>query len=166
MIPLFPYKQFVIDTAYSPEQLQNLLAQAVMPRRSWAERFRPAAKPFEGEVTADGFRISRSINYRNSFLPVITGRFSASDRGTRIEIRMSLHPAVVIFAFVWLSGVGSCALISVGSWFTGNFETGSLIPPAMLVFFYVMVMGGFQWEANQAEPLLTHRLSASSQPNQ
>ncbi|HMN29117.1 MAG TPA: hypothetical protein PKE45_13275 [Caldilineaceae bacterium] len=166
MLPLLPYKQFVVDSAYSPEQLQSLLAQAVMPRRSWAERFRPAAKPFEGEITVDGFRISRSISYRNSVLPVITGRFSASARGTRIEIRMSLHPVVVLFAFVWLSGVGSCALISVGSWFTGDFETVSLIPPVMLVFFYLMVMGGFWWEANQAEPLLIRLFSARPPLNQ
>jgi hypothetical protein len=36
----------------------------------------------------------------------------------------------------------------------------------MLVFFYLMVMGGFLWEANQAESLLIRLFAASAPLNQ
>src|ERR1700733_10296347 len=47
---------------------------------------------FEGDVSPQGFNISRIISYRNSCIPVIQGRFEPSATGTRIVIEMNMHP--------------------------------------------------------------------------
>ena len=52
---------------------------------------------FEGDVSPQGFNISRLISYRNSCIPVIRGRFEPSANGTRIVIEMNMHPLGYVF---------------------------------------------------------------------
>jgi hypothetical protein len=52
---------------------------------------------FEGDVSVQGFDVSRLINYRNSCVPVIQGRFEPSAIGTRIIIEMNMHPLGYVF---------------------------------------------------------------------
>jgi hypothetical protein len=60
--------------------------------------------PYEGTVSETGFKISRIIHYRNSFLPVIRGRFEPQvDGTTAIHIHMGVHTFVIAFLGFWCS---------------------------------------------------------------
>jgi hypothetical protein len=52
---------------------------------------------FEGDISLQGFNITRIISYRNSCIPVIRGRFEPSDTGTRLVIEMTMHPMGYVF---------------------------------------------------------------------
>ena len=165
MIPLLPYKQLVFESSLSKEEVVRRLSLEVASRRwGWFER---RTEKFEGAVTEGGFQISRIIRYRNSFLPVIQGRFYPLAKGVRIEVTMRLHMAVLIFSIVWLSIVGVGAL-AFGSQIiaTGKIEAGMLIPFGMLLFFYLMVTIGFGVEASKARKQLSGILEAEASSRQ
>ena len=156
MISLFPYRQLVFESPLSKEEIIRRLILEVASRRwgwQWSER---RTEKFEGAVSAEGFRISRIIRYRNSFLPVIHGHFCPLARGVRVEVTMRLHIAVLIFSIVWLSFVGlGAATVASQLLSTGKAEAWMLIPCGMLLFFYLMVMIGFGVEADKASKLLS-----------
>src|ERR1700722_6519969 len=52
---------------------------------------------FEGPVSPQKFQISRIISYRNSCIPMISGRFEPAGAGTRIVIEMRMHPLGYVF---------------------------------------------------------------------
>jgi hypothetical protein len=153
MIPLLPYTQIVFESPLSKEEAVRRLTAEVASRSSgWFER---RTEKFEGTVSAEDFQIRRIIRYRNSFLPVITGRFCPLVKGLRIEVSMRLHLAVLIFSIVWLSIVGAGAVAFGLQFFrTGNVEVRMLTPFVMLLFFYLLVMIGFGIEANKAKQQL------------
>jgi hypothetical protein len=161
MIPLLPYQKIVIEVPYSREELTRRLGKEVTGRQwswGWTEK---RAELFEGVVSDEGFQISRIIAYRNSFLPVIQGRFHPHVKGVRVEITMRLHVAVLIFSVVWLSLVGQGALAAGAQILTtGRVDSVMLIPFGMLLFFYLMVTIGFGVEAKKASKLLNSLFEA------
>ena len=66
----------------------------------------PASPPFVGIVDDDSFRVRRDIRYRNSFLPLVWGRFMSTPTGTRVNVIMFIHPLVALFMVFWLGTVG------------------------------------------------------------
>ncbi|HYX72204.1 MAG TPA: hypothetical protein VE732_05495 [Nitrososphaera sp.] len=117
--------------------------------------FERRTEKFEGEVSETGFKISRIIRYRNSFLPIVQGQFTPSVKGMRIEVRMRLHMAVLIFSILWLSFFGAVAVAFISQIIsTGKFEGGMFIPFGMLLFYYLLVTISFGVEANKASKLL------------
>lgn len=155
MTPLLPYQKLVIEVPYSLEELIRRLGKEVTGRpRSWGW-FEERTELFEGVVSDEGFQISRIIGYRNSFLPVIQGRFYPYVKGVRVEITMRLHVAVLIFSIVWLSMVGlGVAGVLAHILATRRVDSMMLIPFGMLLFFYLMVTIGFGVEAKKAGKLL------------
>ena len=155
MIPLLPYQKLVIEVPYSREELTRRLGKEVTSRtRRWGS-FEKRTELFEGVVSDEGFQISRIIDYRNSFLPVIEGRFYPHAKGVRVEITMRLHVAVLIFSIVWLGMVG-IVLGGAATHFlaTRKIDAVALTPFGMLLFFYLMVTIGFGVEAKKASKLL------------
>ena len=113
-------------------------------------------KPFQGEITQNGFKITRIIHYRNSFLPIITGKFLPGNPRLKVEIRMGLHPFVTAFICIWFGGVGLISIIFLASMLSGTttFSIDSLIPLGMLVFGWALVSGGFWFEVKKQKPML------------
>src|ERR1039458_9653010 len=66
----------------------------------------PGTPPFIGIVDDDSFRVKRDIRYRNSFSPLVWGRFIATPTGTRVNVIMFIHPLVALFMVFWLGTVG------------------------------------------------------------
>jgi len=152
---LLPYDVFEFETPLPLEETITALKAEVEPKR-WFRGFSREHMFFEGEVTREGFKIMRIINYRNSFLPVIRGTFKQSTNGIDVMIRMSLHPIVLAFMCIWFGGV-LVSLLAVGAGLANNtisFSTPLLIPLGMLIFGWVMVVGGFWFEAKKAKPKL------------
>jgi len=161
MIPLLPYQKLVIEVPYSREELTRRLGREVTDRKrgwGWSEK---RAELFEGVVSDEGFQIKRIIDYRNSFLPVIQGRFYPHVKGVRVEITMRLHVAVLVFSVVWLNMVG-IGVVGVATHIltTRSVDAVTLIPFGMLLFFYLMVTIGFGVEAKKASKLLNSLFEA------
>ncbi|MEB3336687.1 MAG: hypothetical protein VKJ46_04440 [Leptolyngbyaceae bacterium] len=151
---LLPRDTFTLSTADSlPVVLQRLTAQVEAPK---GFRFSRQHAPYEGTVSEQGFQINRIIHYRNSFLPVIRGRFEPEAKGTLIYIQMGLHPFVMAFlgfwVLAWYSGVIPMILlgampVAIAALFAG-------IPLLMLVIFGI----AFWTEAKRSRRELTQIL--------
>jgi hypothetical protein len=72
---------------------------------------RTAQPQFEGYISPREFNITRIINYRNSRIPVIRGRFEPSPTGTKIVIEMTMHP----FGYVFPIGGATLAFFVVST---------------------------------------------------
>jgi hypothetical protein len=161
MTTFLPYEHLTITTYFSPEMARQKLAGVIEPRRM---RFgllsRGHHKPYQGEISGDQFKISRIIYYRNSFLPVISGKLEPDLKGARLDIKMSLHPVVLIFMAIWFGGVGLAIIATNFAAFSAFTQSGItadtpffplLIPGGMFIFGYLMVLGGFKFEAAKAK---------------
>ena len=129
--------------------------QSVVRRYSLLENlkfwrfFDSRRKPFVGKVGTDSFIIYRDIWYQNSFLPRIRGRVEATLSGSKVSIKMSLHP----FVTVVLCCIVTMAVYSVIS----AYPIIRSVPPfdyIFLAFLVAIVPIGFIPEAIKAKRLL------------
>ena len=153
--PIIPYKHISISTGLSQNRAVAVVSKAVSSTRHWKWRRPKDARPFEGSVFQEGFKISRAIYYRNSFLPMVHGKFILSDRGVIVDVHMILHPFVIVFALLWCGGVGVDLINTIRQAIEmGSATIDMLFPLGMFLFFYLMVSLGFGFEAQRAERLL------------
>ncbi|OCQ99879.1 hypothetical protein BCD64_01990 [Nostoc sp. MBR 210] len=97
---ILPYDSFTITVPEPlPIVVQRLSANIEPPK---AFRFSRQHTLYQGTISDDGFQISRIIHYRNSFLPMIRGRFEAQPRQTLVHIQISVHTFVMAFLGLWL----------------------------------------------------------------
>ena|SRR5690242_3713872 len=129
------------------------------PKLSTKELFfgrgrRPEDPLFVGSVQQLSFSIQRYIVGRNSFLPMIRGRLTPIATGTRVTVRMFIHPASAVFMAFWLVFSGRAALVGHS-------------PVAGLMFFVgiAMTTGFFFPEAIKGKRLLVAALNPSAAPH-
>ena len=142
-----PYEHFTIDTSLPFDEAVDRIAQRVEPKRFFRNPFSREHKEFEGSVTPQDFKISRIIHYRNSFLPIINGQFVKTPLGTRLIVRMTLHPFVIAFLILWLGLLG---LTSVMALLKSEGKAAAPFMLAMLALAYLLTTGVFKWEARKA----------------
>ena len=106
-----------------------------------------ASPPFIGTVQDDSFRLRRDIRYRNSFLPLVWGRFISTPTGTRVSVTMFIHPLVALFMAFWLGMVGYGAL--------KDRSTPPVVLWGMFIFGLALTAGGFFPEAIKARRLIS-----------
>ena len=154
-----PVYWFEFETPYSPdaaiERVRSITAEPPSSleyiRRAW--RFETSSQPFLGEVEDYSFRIRRDISYRNSFLPQIRGTVTSTPAGSKISVKMFVHPAAGIFMLIWLGGTALVTLNTlVGS--HPKSASGSFVPLGMFLFGLFLSCGGFFPEALKARRLL------------
>ncbi len=103
----------------------------------------------------DRFNINRAIRYRNSFLPILHGRLFPNGTGTRVDVRMIMHPFVIGFLLLWCGIVLSAFLGIVFDVVRGNQLTDrDWIPLFMLAFIYLLTFFAFGFEAQKATSML------------
>jgi len=165
---LLPYEQLIYKSPLSAQELHQKLKEAVEVGPAGSKLSvvkKKTDKPYRGEVSAIRFDIVRQINYRNSFLPRITGQIHPQGSGCTIKVKMQLHPFVLIFMLFWFG-----ILFSIGGTIMANgFDTpgGSwqgAIPVLMLLFGYALVMGGFKTESRKAKKELATIFNAKKDP--
>ena len=99
---------FVIRTEKKKEELLYILKNNVQERQNtWIQKITTEnQKYFNGSVEDDGsFKISRTIRYNNSFLPIIDGNIVDDGNSSVINISMHYHPFVLAFMAFWFIGV-------------------------------------------------------------
>jgi len=127
------------------------------PPQPWLRRAFPSRKgfEFEGAIWPQGFRVSRIIYYRNSCIPIVTGRFEPSSTGTRIVIEMKMHP----LGWVLLVGGMGMFFFVPGAILAGGAGSSStvltIVAFAAPCFIYLMCWLGFAGEASVACAAMT-----------
>jgi hypothetical protein len=161
---LLPYEKFSLATTYKPVEVAALVLRETeqRPVNELNFDFNPSTRPYIGMLNGLCFKISRSIGYRNSFLPVINGNINPAENGSIVKIKMRLSHPVLIFTCLVL---GTIVFVGVTFAFhqfkTGIFDSIILAPIGMFVFVYGLMMISFKLEANRSK-LFFRRLLAKS----
>ncbi|WP_420632349.1 hypothetical protein [Candidatus Leptofilum sp.] len=146
MATFLPYEKFEIKTRLGAVAVRQKLMEIVEPRKvrwGWSRNH----LPFEGEVEIKTFRISRVINYRNSFLPILDGEIYNDLDATKLVITAHLHLLVMIFWPTMGFGLMVAMFITNEFWQLWQFvllAVGVLGAPTLI----------FHWELNKAKRLL------------
>ena len=150
----WPSDTFDIVTPLSHEDVLTVLQSKVGPRKLFISKTRQI--PFQGEFTPNGFLISRVLHYRNSFQPIIAGRFIPDASGVRIAVRMHLHSLVSSVMTLWMviAGLGNLAVVAGIASGQSGASPAMLIPVALLVFGYALPHLAYRFEAKKQKPML------------
>lgn len=138
---VLPYENYILTTALPAVEVSKRLADNIEPKSNSLFTFggRVSVKPYEGIVENGAFKISRIINYRNAFLPVINGVITSTPRGTSVLVKMRLVTVVLIFIVFWLGMVG---FAGTGLLLAGIFKIQS-DPPVNLLPYSFIPLGMF-----------------------
>jgi hypothetical protein len=152
MFSLIPYKHLAITTNLSIKDSAILIADNISAPPTSLFR-RSSGSGFEGSVSRDGFTINRIIHYRNSFLPVLNGRFSPHKRGTKIEIYITLHPIILILSPIFFYPFFEMVVMVIKDFLlTGNINANNLDPMGTGTgFLYLVGIIAFGFEAKKVE---------------
>ena len=142
-----PYEKVTFQSELDQSEIIARLEKATS-RFLWY-KFPPKEKDFVGTIFTDGFRISRNIRNRNTYLPFLVGKINENENGSRIVVTMTLHPiAVLIMAGLFL-------LTFRGLFIPGGDAGAKLLPFVMIMIFHlVMCLVGFNPEVSRAKKLL------------
>ena len=155
MMPVIPYKHISISTSLTVEQAVSLVSSSISPRRTRSDWFASTDKEFEGFVTAQGFRIQKIIHNKNSFLPILYGKFIPTEKGTKVNVHLTMDVLVTIFACFWLAGFsGISLLLVIRSITAGKWENSVWYTLAGVAFFYLMIFLGFGLYAKTTEEFI------------
>ncbi|OFZ19107.1 MAG: hypothetical protein A2X94_10180 [Bdellovibrionales bacterium GWB1_55_8] len=150
---LLPTRKVVIDCHFGMDEARNRIENSIQPMRSFREHLYDInGKPFEGTFAHDSFKVTRVIRYRNSFLPVITGRLEWTGEACRLSLNMTLRPFVRAFMLIWLGAAFfgcvevTYAVISAQA----SFSAELAIPYGILIFGFLLMRFAFRPEANKA----------------
>ena len=149
-----PFYSFNLDVDMPPqavaERLKSIVGQTpgFLESMSWRRRD-PGGPAFIGTVSDSSFRMRRDIQYRNSFLPLIRGRFGAIGTGTWVSVTMFIHPLVALFVLFWL---GMALTFAVSG------QTVSPVGWGFFAFGIALTAGGFFPEAMKAKRLISEAL--------
>jgi hypothetical protein len=148
-----PYDSWTVESPLDPPALVAGLQSRIEPVK-WFRKWNANHAPLQGTIGDWGFSASRVIEYRNSFLPMLYGKFIPTASGTTILIRMMPHPGVLAFMACWFGMLGLFGVVSV---LTGGWKALILIVP-MAGFGFLLLYGGFFAEAGTAQKLITQAL--------
>lgn len=147
-----PFDNFQIRSNLSLDEVKQALEKEVAQGKTFSPfnlLRRRVEQPYRGEILGNGFKIVRNIRYNNSFIPIITGKITDNYRSTTIEIRMRMRVIVYIFMPIWLG-----ALIAAMMFSQGNDSFPSIIPAAMVLMGYIVIIAAYKYEARKAKKFL------------
>lgn len=160
---ILPYENYSIHTTLKTAQILSKLDENIDTKNTSIFTFiGKSTKPYRGKIFDNSFEMFRVINYRNSFLPQITGTIEDSFTNRTIHIKMKPYTLVIIFMIFWLSSIA----IATIAMFTGampsiDSESASIaaftkfIPLLMLVFGSVLPVLAFKYESNKSKKFLS-----------
>jgi hypothetical protein len=158
-----PFENFVLTTSLPVDEVRNRLTNNIEPKKGSfiAASKTKTSKLYEGSILNNTFKIYRIINYRNSFLPVITGEISQDWGKTEIKVKMKPTIFTMIFMAIWLGITGSvciavlvAAILTFKDIFRDGFSPVILIPYGMFIFGYLLVTLGFKFESSTSKKFL------------
>jgi hypothetical protein len=151
-----PYHRFELSSPLRPAEAQAAMAARIEPFKIFRMTMPGSQNDtrFEGEATANGFRVQRIIGYRNSFLPKVVGEISGDGKGSRVRIEMRPNTFVYVFCALWVIVLVAAILAQV-----------YIVAPFMLLMLWGMAMIGFWMEAPKQERVLRQIFKADPAEN-
>lgn len=144
---LLPFEKYVFEPKMTVDKAMQQLDLMTEPKQFGLFR-QPKYCRYRGTITQSSFKISRSISYRNSFLPVVEGTIRSDFDGSIISMKMRLNYFVLVFVIFWSSGVTLVFLAMLMSAIAkGKFQPAIFVPLGMLLFLSALVIGGFKYES-------------------
>jgi hypothetical protein len=162
-----PFENYMLTTKLSVDEVLKRIADNIQQKQgfSFSTFSRNYTKPYTGQIIGTTFTMNRNINYRNSFLPVITAQITPFPGQTQVNIKMLPTTFTLIFISFWLGVVG---LACIGTLFMGLLQFGQilrngfspifLLPFGMFVFGYLLVYVGFKVESKKSKIFLANLL--------
>jgi hypothetical protein len=166
---LLPFENYVLSTKLSVDEVLNRISNNIEKKQSFSFSTvgHSYTKPYTGQITGTTFTMIRNINYRNSFLPEITGQITTYLGQTQVNIKMRPAIFVLIFISLWLGIVG---LVCIGSLLAGfiqirqvlqnGFLPMLLIPFGMFVFGSLLTYFAFKGESKKSQEFLDKLLES------
>lgn len=156
---LIPFDSLTITTSLTFSEVLQRLDEVVTPPKLFRITLPfgpPPAKPYEGTISGNTFKINRIIIGRNSFFPIIKGDIHSQPFGCSIKIRMTLHKIVLAFMILWLWTTGSIGMFSLFAWYVEP-SVGAIFLPilAMFIFGWLLCLIPFKIEAKAATKFLS-----------
>lgn len=148
MIHIMPYLEEQIDSTKTSEDICMIL-KSVTDSRKFALS---ANAEFFGQVYPPGFRIAPRLDYRNSFVPVLTGNMTEKEGGTTIAVTLQMHILTRIFLVIWNGMACFFFLCAILAFFTEGMEQITLIAVSLglLIFGQAFPRCFFYGPANKA----------------
>ena len=171
---ILPIEHYTLQSNLSIEEIRNRLSEIIAPKQavSFSLFKNNSTKPYEGEVAGNTFSISRIINYRNSFLPFITGRIDSYSGQTFITIEMRMFMPVIIFMCIWLGATGLVGLLFLLSTLfklkevtQQDFSFVTFVPLIMFLFGWLLMFFAFKAESKKSKQFLLHLLEGEEKSN-
>ena len=160
LMNILPYEHILYDSDLSLEEVIKKLNLIVEPPKLFrlsGLKEKMASNKYEGELKEDSFKINRIVNYRTSLLPIVQGKIKQIEGRTTLKLKMRLNYFSLIFMIVWFGGIGTVC----GKIIASNIEYQLLdvIPFAMFVFPYFIILLGFKNEVDKTKKDLTEYLN-------
>jgi len=104
---ILPIEKLTFITELSKSKVIKELSSNIRPKQNFGLRNTTieTGKKFEGHIFGDNFKVTRIINYKNSFLPEINGKIIEKLNGTEIEVELKPTGFVMGFMILWFGGV-------------------------------------------------------------
>lgn len=149
-----PIENITYKTRLKEEELIRRLSETIEPKKIF--RFgifgRNSTKTYEGQIIGKTFKIRRIIRYRNSFLPRIKGIIENDHEGMSIHVKMRLHAFITVFICLWWGGaVFAFIAFLIQESEKSEISAALFLPLGMLLFAYILTLGGFKFESNKAK---------------
>jgi hypothetical protein len=166
---VLPFENYILTTKLSIDEVLKRVADNIQQKQSFSfsTSNRNYTKPYTGQIIGMTFTMNRNINYRNSFLPVITGQITTYLGQTQINIKMRPVIFVLIFISFWLGIVG---LVCLGTLLVGllqfrqilqnGFSPMLLIPFGMFAFGCLLTHFAFKGESKNSKEFLATLLES------
>ncbi|WP_392534049.1 hypothetical protein [Nostoc sp. C117] len=148
---ILPYDTFTVFTSDPLPIVLQRLNDKIEPTKIF--RFSREHAPYQGTISEEGFQIRRIIHYRNSFLPVIRGRFEVEPYQILIHVRMSVNSFVMGFLGFWFLSWYSAVIPITLTTAIPNYMAAVFLgmPMIMAIVFWV----AFWSEANRSRSELS-----------
>lgn len=158
LMKYLPYEHFYIDTQLKPNEVQKIMEKEISPRSNRFLDFGRSTEGtyFKGYVMNGEFQFEPDISGRNSFNPQIKGSISAYENGSRVIVKMTIHPGVWVFigfAFFFLTITGLSMVVSEMK--KGQIGFPVFAPLLMLAFIYLLTILCYKSESIPAKHKLT-----------
>jgi len=161
---LLPFEDYVLTTKLSTEVVLQRIADNIelKEKLGFFPYYHNDREKYVGQIISRGFMMRRKINYKNSFLPLITGQVTTYREQTQVHIKMQVNEFVSIFSTVWLVITGFASVISIPFAIAtlGHNEVPSMLffPFPMFAFGYLMIYFSFKLESKKSKAFLAKLL--------
>lgn len=150
-----PFEKITIESGLKASEVEERLLAITETdpekrKRNWLTGTMKSDKAFEGSIYEGRIVLTPIINYKNSFLPDISGTIKPLTFGSEIDLTLKLATPIIIFGAIWFGAVGLVSLVFIVNLLSGKFDFVSLVPFTMLLFGYFVFTLGFKKESSKS----------------